>query len=162
LLVGFCALVFQFSSEVMRAEETPISSAAPTATAAAGSPTATPTPSPVVRWVGVHDSGGEKRKALKAYAGRGDEIWVDVINFKAWRKSLENEKSEKLNPKDLILYLDHVPLKGVHPFYWYDWTYQEWTGNVVSIEYPVRTFGFSLVRDEDSKSAWSHLLNKPG
>ncbi|HEU5236631.1 MAG TPA: hypothetical protein VFU37_05785 [Pyrinomonadaceae bacterium] len=127
------------------------------------SPTATPTPEPpAVRWVGVRDSNGEKRKVPKAYAGRGDEIWVDIINFKDWVKFLEDKKSEKWEPKDLILYLNHVPLPGVHPFYWYDWTYQEWTGNVVSIEYPVRTFGFSLVRNEDSKSGWSHLLNKPG
>jgi hypothetical protein len=163
-LVGFCALAFQFPFDVLRAEEIPIPSATPAATAAAGmSPTATPTPEPPsVRWVGVRDSNGEKRKVPKAYAGRGDEIWVDIINFKDWVKSLEDKKSEKWEPKDLILYLNHVPLPGIHPFYWYDWTYQEWTGNVVSIEYPVRTFGFSLVRNEDSKSGWSHLLNKPG
>jgi hypothetical protein len=161
-LVSFCGFVLRFPSTLIGAEETPVSSATPAATAATGmSPTATPTPA--VLWVGVYDSGGAKRKAPKAYAGRGDQIWVDVINFKDWQKFLlEDKKSEKLNPNDLILYLNHVPLKGVHPFYWYDWTYKEWTGNVVSIEYPVRTFGFSLVRNEDSKSAWSHLLNKPG
>jgi hypothetical protein len=123
------------------------------------SPTATPTPEPpAVRWVGVYDSGGEKRKALKAYAGRGDEIWVDVINFKDWRESLKDEKSEKLNLRDLILYLNHVPLKGVHPFYWYetDWEIAP------SVKTTATTFGFSLVRNEDSKPAWSHLLNKPG
>jgi hypothetical protein len=106
----------------------------------------------------VYDSGGEKRKALKAYAGRGDEIWVDVINFKDWRESLKDEKSEKLNLRDLILYLNHVPLKGVHPFYWYetDWEIAP------SVKTTATTFGFSLVRNEDSKPAWSHLLNKPG
>jgi hypothetical protein len=75
--------------------------------------------------------------------------------------------------RNLILYLNHVALKGIHPFYWYDWTQNEW-GNVASIDrnaspaptptatYPVTTFGFSLVRNENSKPAWSHLLNKPG
>jgi hypothetical protein len=158
--IGFCGLVLRFPSPALRAEERPVSSATPAATAAISmSPTATPTPA--VLWVGVYDSTGAKRKAPKAYAGRGDEIWVDVINYKNWQKSLlEDKKFEKLNPNDLILYLNHVALKGVHPFYWYDWMYQEWTGNLVS-EFPVRTFGFSLVRNEDSKSAWSHLLNKP-
>ena len=32
---------------------------------------------------------------------------------------------------------------------------------MVSLEYPVRTFGFSLVRNEKSKLGWSHLLNQP-
>jgi len=147
---------------VLRAAETAVSSATPAATATPGiSPTPTPEP-PAVRWVGVHDSNGEKRGVNKAYAGRGDEIWVDVINFKDWLKSLPDKQPEKWAPKDLILYINHVPLLGVHPFYWYEWLYKEWTGNLLTTEYPVTTFGFSLVRNEDSKSAWSHLLNKPG
>src|SRR5882724_6897788 len=103
-LIAFCGFVLRFPFARMEAEETPVSSATPAATAAAGmSPTAAPTPEPpAVRWVGVYDSGGEKRKALKAYAGRGDEIWVDVINFKDWRESLKDEKSEKLSLRDLI------------------------------------------------------------
>src|ERR1051325_4618850 len=162
VLVSFCALPFEFWSEGVRAEETPVSSATRAATAATEmSPTATPTPSPeppAVRWVGLYDSGGEKRKALKAYAGRGDEIWVDVINFEAWRNDLKDEKSKKLNPNDLILYLNHVPLKGVHPFYWYetDWEIAP------SVKTTATTLGFSLVRNDESKSGWSHLLNKPG
>jgi hypothetical protein len=161
--IGVCGLALRFPATLARAEETPVFSATPAATAAAGSPTATPTPEPpAVRWVGVRDSNGEKREMPKAYAGRSDEIWVDVIKFKEWLNSLGDKKSEEWDPKHLILYLNHVPLKGVHPFYWYDWTYQEWTGRKVSAEYAVTTFGFSLVRDEDSKPAWSHLLNKPG
>ena len=168
LLPAFIALPLQFSSGVLRAEETPVLSATPAGTAAAGSPTATPTSSPLVRWVGVHDSGGEKRGAPRSYAGRGDEIWVDVFNFKDWLNFLEGKQSEKWAPKDLILYLNHVPLPGVHPFYWYEWEYDEPIFNVnkptlVTVnKIKVTTFGFSLVRKEDSKSAWSHLLNKPG
>jgi hypothetical protein len=158
-LISFCGLVLRFPLAQIAAEETPMPSATPATTGAAGiSPTPSPAETPRVRWVGVHDSNGEKRKVPKAYAGRGDEIWVDVINFKDW---LKDKKPEKWNPNDLILYLNHVPLEGVHPFYWYDWTYQEWTGDVVSLEYPVRTFGFSLVRNEKSKPGWSHLLNQP-
>ena len=164
-LLAVSILAFQFSSGVLRAEETPVFSATPGGTAAAGSPTATPAPEPpAVRWVGVRDSNGEKRGVPKAYAGRGDEIWVDVVNFEDWLKSLADKKllPENHERRDLILYLNHVPLRGVHPFYWTDWIEKEWTGNVASVEYPVTTFGFSLVRNEDSKVGWSHLLNKPG
>jgi hypothetical protein len=160
-LVGLCAFGFQLSLDEAKAEPTPVPSTTPAATAAAGSSTATPTPSPeppAVRWVGLYDSGGEKRKALKAYAGRGDEIWVDVINFEAWRNDLKDEKSKKLNPNDLILYLNHVPLKGIHPFYWYE---IEWE-IAPSVKTTATTLGFSLVRNEESKLGWSHLLNKPG
>src|SRR4029450_13060654 len=159
-LVALTALAFQFSSDVLRTEETPIPAPTPVAEdSPALSPSATPPPEPpAVRWVGVYDSNGEKRRVNKAYAGRGDEIWVDVINFKDWRESLKDEKSEKLNLRDLILYLNHVPFKGVHPFYWYetDWEIAP------SVKTTATTFGFSLVRNEYSKPAWSHLLNKPG
>jgi len=92
-LLAVTILAFQFSSGVVRAEEAAVSSATPAATSAAGSPTATPAPEPpAVRWVGVRDSNGEKRGVPKAYAGRGDEIWVDVINFEDWLKSLADKK----------------------------------------------------------------------
>jgi hypothetical protein len=163
-LVSFSAFGFGFSFCEVRAAMTPVPSATTAAQSNPGSsatPTATPE-RPSVRWVGVHDSNGEKRKAPKAYAGRGDEIWVDVINFDDWVRSLGTEEAENHRERNLILYLNHVPLKGVHPFYWYDWTATEWTGNTSSVSYPVTTFGFSLVRNEDSKVGWSHLLNKPG
>jgi cation transport ATPase len=123
------------------------------------SPTATPTPErPSVRWVGVRDSNGEKRKVDKAYAGRGDEIWVDVINFEAWVDSLGEKKPPDHEEKDLILYLNHIPLKGIHPFYWYENTWEI----APSVTTTDTTFGFSLIRNDDSKAGWSHLLNKPG
>jgi Skp family chaperone for outer membrane proteins len=159
--IAFCGLVLRFPP-LLRAEEMPVPSATPAATATAGmSPTATPAPEPPsVRWVGVRDSKGEKRGLTKAFAGRGDEIWVDVINFQGWLKSLQNKKliPENLEKKDLILYLNHVAFKGVHPFYWTEWPASDSKGN----EQPVTTFGFSLVRNKDSKLGWSHLLNKPG
>src|SRR5262245_1878184 len=81
-LVNFCAFGFGFSSQGLRAEETAVPSATPAAQSNSGSsPTPTATPErPAVRWVGVRGSNGEKRGLPKAYAGRGDEIWVDVIN----------------------------------------------------------------------------------
>ena len=165
-LVAFSALAFELSSGVLRAEEKPVPSATPAATAAAAmSSTATPTPEPpAVRWAGVHDPNGDIRGADKTYAERGDEIWVDVINFEDWLNPLKDKKlsTDDHERTNLILYLNHVALQGVHPFYWYDWPSLKWTGDKSSVEYMVTTFGFSLVRNEKSKPGWSHLLNKPG
>jgi hypothetical protein len=177
-LLGFCALAFQFPFDVLRAEETPIPSATPAATAALLTSTppsvssATPAPKgavgisptpepPSVRWVGVHKWGEEQRGINDIYAQRGDDIWVDVINFKDWVKSLEEEKKKPENSdvRDLILYLDHIPLKGVSPIYWHE---NMWSiGGVPPVETTDTTVGFSLVRNEDSKLGWSHVLNQP-
>ena len=127
LLPAFIGLFLQFSSGLLRAAETAVSSATPVATATAGmSPTATPTPEPpAVRWVGVHKWGEEQREINDIYAQRGDDIWVDVINFKDWVKSLAEKKKKPPNSeiRDLILYLDHIPLKGVSPIYWHERTW---------------------------------------
>lgn len=162
-LVAFSALAFEFSSGVLRAEETPVPSATPAAQGTAGiSPTPSPTLPPSVHAVGVHEWRGDKRGNIfpkGTYAERGDDIWVDVVNFKDWVNSLGDKKPAKCDPKDLILYLDHVKLEGVSPFSWYDWS--TWTSDTPPVAYKVTTVGFSLVRNEDSKKAWSHLLNKP-
>src|SRR5438874_1668946 len=177
-VAGFCALAFQFQSGELRAEETPIPSATPGATVALLTSTAPPVPSatpattgaagisptpepPSVRWVGVHKWGKEQRGINDIYAQRGDDIWVDVINFKNWVKSLEEKKKKPENSevRDLILYLDHIPLKGVSPIYWYENTWS--MGGVPPVETTDTTVGFSLVRNEDSKEGWSHVLNQP-
>jgi hypothetical protein len=127
-LFAFYGLVLRFPSAQMAAEETPVPSATPATTGAAGiSPTPSPAETPRVRWVGVYNGKEQRDGVLETYAQRGDKIWVDIVNFKDW---LKDKKPEKWNPNDLILYLNHVPLEGVHPFYWYDWTYREWTGDV--------------------------------
>jgi hypothetical protein len=155
LLVGLCAtLALQFSSELLGAEA-PGPSATPAAPGAAG---ISPTPmSPTVRWVGVHNWKGEQRDAKEIYAQRGDEIWVDIINFKDWVNSLE-KKPDHHEIRDLILYLDHIPLQGVSPIYSHG-PYLYYTE--ASIPYTVTTVGFSLVRNDKSKEGWSHLLNQP-
>ena len=114
---------------------------------------------PSVRAVGVHKWDEEQRTANVIYAQRGDEIWVDIINFKDWVNSLGDKKPQDHEVKDLILYLDHFPLLGVSPIYSYDKT--EWTGKVPPVEYTRTTVGFSLVRNDSSKPGWSHLLNQP-
>ena len=158
-LVVFCGLVLRFPLAQMAAEETPAPSATPGTTGAAGiSPTPEP---PSVRWVGVHKWGEEQRGINDIYAQRGDDIWVDVINFKDWVKSLEEKKKKPENSevRDLILYLDHIPLKGVSPIYWHENTWS--MGGVPPVETTDTTVGFSLVRNEDSKLGWSHVLNQP-
>lgn len=157
LLVGFCAtLALQFPSELLAAEETPVPSGTPAATGAAGiSPTPTPTPEYFVRWVGVHNSKQEERHVKATYAQRGDDIWVDVYNFEDWVNSLGDKKPKNHEVKDLILYLDHFPLKGVSPIYWNE--REDWT----SVKNTVTTVCFPLVRNDDSKLGWSHVLNQP-
>ena len=150
-LVGFCGAVLCFPSVLMGAQETPTPSGTPAAKGAAEHPS--------VRAVGVHKWDEEQRTANVIYAQRGDEIWVDIINFKDWVNSLGDKKPQNHEVKDLILYLDHFPLLGVSPIYSYDKT--EWTGKVPPVEYTRTTVGFSLVRNDSSKPGWSHLLNQP-
>src|SRR5262245_26813399 len=115
-LIGSCGLLLRLPSAQVAAAETPA------ATAATGiSPTPSPTATPRVRWVGLYNGKEQRDGVFETYAQRGDKIWVDIFNFKDW---LKDKKPEKWNPNDLILYLNHVPLEGVHPFYSHDWTYQ--------------------------------------
>jgi hypothetical protein len=154
----------------MRAEETPVPSAMPAPTSALPTSTPSAAPSataaatgpgvqPSVRAVGVHRKEEEDREAKIVYAQRGDVIWVDIFNFKDWVNSLGEKKPKDHEVKDLILYLNHFPLLGVPPTYWYD--HREWTGDAPSVEYTRTTVGFSLVRNESSKPTWSHVLNEP-
>lgn len=159
LLIGFCGFVLYFPSAQIAAQETPVPSATPAATGAAGiSPTPSVTPEPPsVRWVGVHNRVREQRAVNVTYAQRGDDIWVDIINFKAWLDSLGDKKPPNHAVKDLILYLNHIPLQGVHPIYWHE---TEWELTPF-VKTKATTVGFSLVRDDKSKPGWSHLLNQP-
>jgi hypothetical protein len=158
-LIGFCGLVLRFSLAQMAAEETSVSLATPAATGAAGvSPTPAPAPEhPSVRYVGVRKWNEDRRTENVIYAQRGDVIWVDIFNFKDWVNSLGEKAPKNHEIRDLILYLDHFPLKGVSPIYWYEG--QESTDK--SVEYTRTTVGFSLDRNDDSKPTWSHLLNQP-
>jgi hypothetical protein len=118
LLIAFCGLVLRFPAAQRAAAETPVPKAMPAATGAAGiSPTPSPSPvPPSVRWVGVRNWQGEQRKAKKIFAQRGDKIWVDIINFDDWVNSLGDKKPDKHEWKNLILYLDHIPLPALPHF----------------------------------------------
>jgi hypothetical protein len=161
-LIGFCGLVLRFPSGQMAAEETPASSATPAAKGAAGiSPTPSPAETPRVRWVGVHNRKEQRDGVWETYAQRGDKIWVDIVNFKEWVNHLE-KKPDKHEWKDLVLYLNHIPLEGVTPLYSYEHPEPpEWYYTEKSIPYRIRTVGFPLVRNDKSKLGWSHVLNQP-
>jgi len=66
-------------------------------------------------------------------------------------KSLEEKKKKPENSdvRDLILYLDHIPLKGVSAIYWHENTWS--IGGVPPVQTTDTAVGFSLVRNEDSK-----------
>src|SRR6266566_7413790 len=148
LLVAFLTLTFQFSSGTLQAEETPVPSATPSAQGAVG---VSPTPSPTIPFsvhaVGVW-RGREKRNVTpETHAGRGDTIWLDIINFGDWVSSLD-KKPDDHDIKDLVLYLDHFPLLGVSPVYWYKWPPQytaKGKDGSSPIKYSVMTVGFPLV-----------------
>jgi hypothetical protein len=160
-LIGFCGLVLRFPSAQISAEETPVPSATPAAMGGSGiSPTPSPTVTPSVRWVGVHNGKTEQRKVNVVYAQRGDVIWVDIINFEDWVNHLE-KKPDKREWKDLILYLNHIPLLGVAPFYSHERPEPYCRNTKDSIPCTITTVGFSLVRNDTSKPGWSHLLNQP-
>jgi len=171
LLIGFCALAFQFASEVLGADETPPSPANPAAQGAGAVSTPTPcppkpNPTPHVDSVGIHDWEQEHRKAKKVYAQRGDEIWLDVYNFEGWLCELEKEKKlpEQHEISDLILYLDGRQQTGVAPTYSYQTPYQytdKGKDGSPPAEYTITTVYFPLVRNDTSKPTWSHLLSQP-
>jgi hypothetical protein len=162
--IGLCGFVLCFPFALTGAEETPMPSATPAATGAAGiSPTPSPTETPRVRWVGVHNRKEQRDGVWETYAQRGDKIWVDIVNFKDWVNKLE-KKPDDHQWKDLILYLNHIPLDGVSPIYSYD-TPNQWTDKGKDgsppVEYTLTTVGFPLVLNDKSKPGWSHVLNQP-
>ena len=171
LSIGFCALAFQFASEVLGADETPTSTANPATQGAGAVSTPTPcppkpNPTPRVDSVGIHDWEQEHRKVKKVYAQRGDEIWLDVYNFEGWLCELEKEKKlpEQHEISDLILYLDGRQQTGVAPTYSYQTPYQytdKGKDGSPPAEYTITTVYFPLVRNDTSKPTWSHLLSQP-
>jgi hypothetical protein len=162
LLIGFCLFTVGLSCERLRAEEVP----APSVTTVAKGVVASPTPagpSPYVGSVGLH-TWKEVRGQPAVHVQRGDDIWVDIYNFERWCDELEKEKKlpEQHEIKNLILYLDHRPLSGVAPIYWYETS--AWTGGSKDeppVEYKITTVYFPLVRNDASRPTWSHLLNRP-
>jgi hypothetical protein len=151
-----------FSVDALRAQEAPTLPAGTVAKGVIPSPTPAG-PSSYVASVGLH-TWKEIRGEPAVHVQRGDDIWVDIYNFERWRDELEKEKKlpEQHDIKNLVLYLDHRPLSGVAPVYWYQTS--TWTGaskDEPPVEYKITTVYFPLVRNDASKPTWSHLLNQP-
>ena len=155
-----CLLALSISMVARSVGQTPTPTGTPPDAAVASTPAEL---HPAVRAAGIHDWKGEQRDSHSVYVQRGDEIWVEVRNFQGWLDSLGDRLPKNHEVKDLILYLDHFPLFGVSPIYSYE--SKEWTpkgdDGKPPQEYKVTTVGFSLVRNDSSKTGWSHLLNRP-
>src|SRR5439155_19253381 len=89
-------------------------------------------------------------------ANRNDDIWIDVFGLNSW---LEQEKASGKAPKDasvrdLVPFLNHVPLRDVHPFGKLEF-------DDFKTKKPVVCIGFTLAQRDSSRTAWLHLLNQP-
>jgi len=122
---------------------------------------------PAVFQVARHGPDGDNRKNPVRSAQRSDDIFLDVYNFDHWLDELR-AKGKLPNDHDirnLILYVDHIPLAGVSPIYWYEWPpaykTEQNNGKTAWVKDTITTVGFTLVRNERSKAAWAHLLSQP-
>lgn len=165
LLLGWILLTIATAAHSLGQTPAPSATVSSSATfAPAAGALATPAElHPAVRAAGIRGA-IENRDRNAVYVQRGDEIWVEVRNFRGWLGSLGDRLPKDHEVKDLILYLDHFPLYGVSPSYSYEYKQATPTspdGKWQSQEFVVTTIGFSLVRNDDSKTGWSHLLNRP-
>ena len=96
------------------------------------SPNASPAPSP--RPTVAPDT-------IFTHAGLRDRIWVEIDHL------LEAVEKDKINPRELVLYLNGQEVKGAKP---------------VAIKGPQQNWlGFDLVRTADSDPVWRSLLGSP-
>src|SRR5205814_8842870 len=61
--------------------------------------------------------------------------------------------------KAIIHNIDHIQLMDIYTINWHERTWSN--GGVPPVEATDTTVGFSLVRNENSKEGWSHVLNLP-
>lgn len=133
---------------------------APAVTAAVSSPT------PFVRYqdTGVYhvqnDSRPSKSPANDAcVARRNDVVCIYVRHLKSW---LNDPQQKDRFPKDariadLVPFLDDVPLKGIHP----EQSWPEPPDSDSAISPQTHYLRFTLRRTDDSKDAWTKILNRP-
>ncbi len=121
---------------------------------------------PAVYLVARHGADGQSRDKPMQYAQRSDDIYLDAYNLDRWLSELKakGRLPAKHEIKDLVPYVDHLPLAGVHPNYGYEWPdykVEEREGRNGWFRNTVTTVGFTLARTEESKAAWSHILSQP-
>lgn len=92
-------------------------------------------------------------------ARRGDVITVYVKHLNSWLNDPQHKERFPTNAtvSDLILYLDDVALKGLHPEQASPWPDTDTDPNNPQVHY----LRFTLNRTETSKDAWTQILNSP-
>ena len=104
----------------------------------APTPSPTPTPSPNAS---PEAAPSPSPDTIFTNAGLRDRIWVEVDRL------LEAVEKDKINPRELVLYLNGQEVKGMKP---------------VAIKGPQQNWlGFDLVRTADSDPVWRTLLGSP-
>jgi hypothetical protein len=95
-------------------------------------------------------AGGEIRARLHG------EVWVEVRNLRQWLQKLRDEQrlGKDEDVRNLVPYFDGIALSGVHP------TNPEALPHHEAVD-EIHRFHFDLERNQENKTAWSHLLNEP-
>lgn len=108
----------------------------------------------------VQNEGNRSRNAPNeaCTARRGDEICVWVYHLEAWLKdpAVKDRLPKDAQIKDLVPFLNDVPLKGIHPEQ--SWAFPD-TDSETNPQ--IHYLRFALNRTETSKAAWTHILNRP-
>lgn len=101
------------------------------------------------------------------YAWRDDDIYVHVQGLDTWVE--EAKKSGKVpageaNINNLVVVLNGIPLRGVHPNHHFHWMEAHRDGEEPEAKVSLRKvfyLNFTLARTEGSKAAWRRLLREP-
>ena len=127
--------------------------------------TAEPSPSPPhysnTGVIHVHNEGdpSKTRNVDRCIARRDDAICVYAQHLDAWLAEMkaQNRIPQDAKLSDLVLLLDNVAIKGLHPEQSFPVP-----PDADSEDYPqVRYLRFALRRTDDSKVAWNEILNRP-
>lgn len=105
-------------------------------------------------------SSGDNTKG-KVEAGLGDSIWIDVVNLDTWLDDIRTKQNltvDQASPETLILFLNGIPIKGLHPENPNSLADTNFFSGGVNVQH----LKFILDRRSDeSKVAWQELLDKP-
>jgi hypothetical protein len=106
----------------------------------------------VRRRADTHDD--PKNPLYPCKAQRNDDVWIDVYDVDRWidEQKINGKAPKDASIRDLVPYLNHVPLTGNHPFH----SFRYPDGNV-----GLACIGFTLAHTRQSRQNWFHLLNQP-
>lgn len=105
--------------------------------------------SQVIRVRGDHQPLGD---TVVARAGLNDELWIDVRGFPEWLTLINSNRVQAnqatYEVRDLIPFFNGSPVPGVH-------------ANYAKTDREITSLRFKLVRNKDSKEAWSRMWKNP-